>query len=594
MSLELVKSKLLARIELSNKLIIFIENVLTNKTPKKELDAFYMDIFNEKINKPLEVLPSLKAAISTSIQTYKKMIALCDHGNKPVSIAEFDMRLEYEGLMHEKLIKMFSAQNPSFAKNVKYLSEEKSFFDDLRVIIKPNWPKFYQYFRGHFYFRLMNKQFNKFEQHQIQKTEFQLDVIFNEEKSVTAAFHLFSKHYPKHNPALFKEEHNKYNQIIERLGEAANRYVDQHKHYMSGNIQNQFSNLAGNVAGFYDVILKLRANADVVHEAIEAKIQQANVQKALAFCLENGQIKLQRRQAQFNLQQENLQAIQKVFATVKDEAINLILKKIMIAQKLIASKINEFECILGTVPDPLVFNNEEIKKLRNEMSGLSAFIKKITIEYSQYIKEYTVSSEDFIKEKQLNELLLQREETQAFVLKQKNHLILWQQKIEQSKQLRMQAKPTLVLQPSSTNSAPKVQSNEEIERVVDSIEYLSSNYINLMKGIFCKEKGIFYTQVLCLITNQLHGKILEHGNGSSHKTILLRNFTTEFLTDQKFPEMIKSGACKPHGKGHQSGELCGFNLELVQEALMKAGITPEVIEALENRQFNNKFKKITF
>ena len=136
-----------------------------------------------------------------------------------------------------------------------------------------------------------------------------------------------------------------------------------------------------------------------------------------------------------------------------------------------------------------------------------------------------------------------------------------------------------------------MQSNEEIERVVDSIEHLSSSYINLIKGIFCKEKGIFYSQVFCLITNQLQGKILEHGNGSSHKTIVLRNFSTEFLTDQKLPETIKSGACKPHGKRHQSGELCGFNLELIQDALMKAGITPEVIEALENKKLNNKFKK---
>lgn len=249
--------------------------------------------------------------------------------------------------------------------------------------------------------------------------------------------------------------------------------------------------------------------------------------------------------------------------------------------------------MLDNATDSVSLNNIEIKKFKDKIKGLSILIKNITIEYNKYIKEYVVLSEAFTREKQLNELLLQKAEKQEFVLKQKNHLILWQQKVEQSKRLREQSKPKLALQPICTNITPKVQSNEEIERAVDSIEHLSASYINLIKGTFCKEKGIFYSQMFCLITNQLHGKILEHGSGSSHKTIVLRNFSTEFLTEQQFPEMIKSGACKPHGKAHQSGELCGFNLELFEEAFIKAGITPEVIEALENRQLNNKLKKFT-
>lgn len=341
MSLKLVSEKLHARVALATKLIVFIENALKNQCSKEELDAFYLDIFNEQANKPLEILPNLKNAISASIEKYKKMIALCNHGNKPVSTAELDMHLEYEGLMHEQLIKTFFAKNPSFLKCAKYLSEEKSFFDELRAIIKPSWPEFYQYFRGHFHFRLMNKKFNQFKQHQIQKTEFQLDVIFDEKLSVTSAFNIFSKNYKKHNPSLFKEEHHKFNQIIEVLGEAANRYVEQLKLYMRGNIQHQFSNLAGNAAGFYTIVLKLKADADVLHEIIETKTRQANLQQALNSYLKNGQIKLHKRQAQFNREQENLQDIQKTATTFQDEAITLILKKIRIAQDLITLKIKE-------------------------------------------------------------------------------------------------------------------------------------------------------------------------------------------------------------------------------------------------------------
>lgn len=174
MSLELVKAKLVARIELSKKLIIFIENALEAKVSQEELDTFCIDIFSQKAGRPLEVLPSLKKAINSSIHTYDKMMVICDQSNQPISIGQLDLLLEYNSLAHEKLIKGLSDQNPSFEKCAKYLQEEKAFYHELRKNIQPHWPKYYHYFRGHFYFRLINQNYNKFEKHRVQKKNLNL------------------------------------------------------------------------------------------------------------------------------------------------------------------------------------------------------------------------------------------------------------------------------------------------------------------------------------------------------------------------------------------------------------------------------------
>ena len=49
---------------------------------------------------------------------------------------------------------------------------------------------------------------------------------------------------------------------------------------------------------------------------------------------------------------------------------------------------------------------------------------------------------------------------------------------------------------------------------------------NLIRRIVFQEKGVKFEEVKNLIVNKLEGEVLEIGNGSSHKRIVLENFGT--------------------------------------------------------------------
>lgn len=594
MSLELVKAKLLARIELSKKLIIFIENALEAKVSQEELDAFCIDIFSQKAGRPLEVLPSLKNAINTSIRTYEKMIVICEQDNKPVSIGQFDLLLEYESLILEKLIKSLSAQNPAFEKSAKYLREEKAFFYDLRCLIKPDWPAFFQYLRGHFYFRLMNQNYNKFEKHRAQKKELKFDVVFDFEKAAKDAFELFPKRYRQYRPDISTAEGKKIKEIVAKLSDATERYIAQTKLLLSSDTQNQFSNLAGNAAGFHAVVLKIKAEFSIIYNTIIEKNQREIFHQELANYIDQNQQTLIKFHLQFKAQQTLFDEVKQSFPLVQDSAIELLFKKITIAQKLITLKTKEIETALNTLIVQPNITFEELNKIKKSIDFSSKFVKQTLRSYSCDIKEYTELSQKWAEKKRLDELLVAKQEKEEFILAQKNLLLLWKSQVESNRQAKEKLKATNIIKlpVATTDAQNETQSDLEIEGIAKLLKTLSDKWINLIKGIFCKAKGITYLQVYYLVTNQLGGQIIEHGGGSSHKTMILKNFATEFVTDQVLPEIMKSGICKPHGKAHESGELCGFNLELIQEGLVKVGITPEVIDTLEQEKLNHIFKKI--
>lgn len=402
---------------------------------------------------------------------------------------------------------------------------------------------------------------------------------------------MLPKRYRKYQPDVSTVEGQKIKKISAQLSDATNLYIAQTKSLLSDGKQNQFSNLAGNAAGFYEVVLKIKAEFAMVYDMIMEKNQRENFHKELANYIDKNQKTLIKFHLQFKSRQTLFDEVKQSFPLIQDSTIELSLKKITIAQNLIASKIKDIETTLNSLMVQPDITIEVLNKVKRNIYFLSTLVKQTLSSYSGYIKEYTELSQKWVEKKRLDELLAAKQEKEAFVLEQKNLLLLWKLKVDcfrQEKEKNSIKSPLNVV-----DNKDKIQSSEEIDSIVKLLKTLSDRWINLIKSIFCKEKGIKYYQVYYLITNQLGGKIIEHGGGSSHKTMILRNFSTEFITDQKLPETVKSGVCKPHGQSHESEELCGFNLELFQEGLIKSGITPEVIDALEQEKLNNKFRKIT-
>ena len=97
--------------------------------------------------------------------------------------------------------------------------------------------------------------------------------------------------------------------------------------------------------------------------------------------------------------------------------------------------------------------------------------------------------------------------------------------------------------------------------------------LQLLQAIYESAANIRYKQVYNLITKHLYGKIVE--SGSSHKRIELIDCRFEMETYAS--RVTIGGFFKEHSTGHNSGVLCSFNLELLQAAFTKAGITKEAI-----------------
>ncbi|HVY54082.1 MAG TPA: hypothetical protein VHA13_06135, partial [Gammaproteobacteria bacterium] len=149
---------------------------------------------------------------------------------------------------------------------------------------------------------------------------------------------------------------------------------------------------------------------------------------------------------------------------------------------------------------------------------------------------------------------------------------------------------------------PEVSSSVNLPVNMDiayCIGKLHDHDIDLIKSIQILERGIKYRQVENLITSKLGGSIVEIGNGSSHKRIYLNSLYSEICTqtDEGSNTSLAStatvstgGMYRPHGHAHNSGELSFFNIKLIRNALVRAGITIENIEKI--RKESQKLDKV--
>lgn len=119
----------------------------------------------------------------------------------------------------------------------------------------------------------------------------------------------------------------------------------------------------------------------------------------------------------------------------------------------------------------------------------------------------------------------------------------------------------------------------------------------LIEKIFANERGVKYDEVKNLIENRLGGSVLEIGNGSSHKRIILESLYSELYTHMDKTDnlanqnkatssssTVTGGMSKPHGGTHNSGILSRFNLKLITSVLKQAGVTPEKIALLQTNK----------
>lgn len=175
-------------------------------------------------------------------------------------------------------------------------------------------------------------------------------------------------------------------------------------------------------------------------------------------------------------------------------------------------------------------------------------------------------------------------EKSLFMKEQAETLRRYKEEVEEKRRLKALAKLSVSdpVNPAAAQASERiVMANETLHA---RLQALSDKKLTLLKHILTGKRGIKYHKVVNLL-KRLGGKIVEIG--SSHKRIKLDQFYVEVMSSAASPAHLTPGVATgglfhQHGKAHHTGDLVRFNLELVSDVLVKAGITLARVESLEN------------
>lgn len=131
--------------------------------------------------------------------------------------------------------------------------------------------------------------------------------------------------------------------------------------------------------------------------------------------------------------------------------------------------------------------------------------------------------------------------------------------------------------------------DEDMSKIIAE---LHEKDVTLIEMIFNLEKGIKYRDVEILIESKLKGKIIEIGNGSSHKRIRIKNLCCEFYdrndsSGKSTVTVSTGGMYKQHGSA--GSDMMTFNLKLLKSVLASAGIEPALIKKIRENFSSPKF-----
>lgn len=609
MSVAEIKQQLISRIAYSKKLLAFIHKIEEQNVSIEEANRVCVDILGKKSSQPIAVLLLFKPLLEESVEVYQNMVDICESKNLSIATAMLDLSLEDQIYTNKEVVQTFGALSPESLKWVHILSEEQQLFESWRQALKMHLPEPYLFLKKYFRFMLYNSEYNKFDKHKRQKVNYVINLNFEEDlcyelatqyvfkssnEAIKRKLHLISDTNHKETVNGIADE---ISTIIQKKNNAIETYKEQVKKNLMVN-EKWMPVLIVDTFSFYQTLNDIKSSVMVAYQKLINLADEGERKLNLFEHLKVIRPKIEKYSAQCTKQKEIWHAYISNVTKLENTTLKEIVQKVTISEKVLAIYFGELtKAIEVTTAEGNIPTAEEIGQFGIFCEKKLSEIKKIANQYAQYISEHKTLSDILLKKQILQEALQQKEQRQNYLAQKQQCTLLWNAKVEEqrqaklNKQLAHTVKEAKLVDPLALQEKEKKEKLELLQ-IAESLKHLSMHYIQLMKSIYCDEKGIFYHQVYYLITNQLHGQIVEHGNGSSHKTIILNNFSTCLITSSQLPTTIKSGVYKPHGKAHESGELCGFNLELIQEALTKARITPEVIDLLEQMKLQESFSKV--
>lgn len=156
------------------------------------------------------------------------------------------------------------------------------------------------------------------------------------------------------------------------------------------------------------------------------------------------------------------------------------------------------------------------------------------------------------------------------------------QRYKQEVQADREAKAAARFTPKTIPIVPIVTTYKNVDMEAKLLTLSEKQLLHIL-SILKEEPGTYYQEVYNIIESHLGGKLLNIGNGSSHRRIILNKYSVDISHIPGKPEpalpknpVATGGMFKPKGRG----EIINFNMILLNRVFEKAGITEKVIQKI--------------
>ena len=281
---------------------------------------------------------------------------------------------------------------------------------------------------------------------------------------------------------------------------------------------------------------------------------------------------------------------------------------------MISSTIKLIQAIWSSTPDSFFTTEEVVADREREFHKIrdSLYVQMTSIVQNLQLQPTQEKPKEVKPEEQKVELVALKEE---FKQHKADETKLWKESVEKARQEKAAEKQAQKHEAASAPPSPK----RELVKVIDPdverlLMSLKPKKIQLLRDILDHKPALKYDTVYRLITKQLGGQISSTSTSGSHRRVRIGKIYTEILaTDMIDPTSQDSdsddiaeaptpsaptpsasglfgtgGVSRPHRRSHNSGhnskKLSRFNAELLSKGLTAAGITTQLLDAIDEKK----------
>lgn len=582
----------------------YVNNIAIGKVSEDDTIDYLRDVFNftqyNTTDFKDKILPKLKTTLQQKCRNYKFLLQAIKIEDQQQAICVLNLVLEFQFLLSAQFKSLAKTKDTANIDKIQTAFHDYHFLKYLKSTIQL--PECYENLTS--VIKVTTHTERNFNKSELKSGSFDANVemrwnVYRTSVLADCKKIIFStKGIKKESNPLSEATMS----IIENLNRAFELVREVEKENIQVNIATDLTRyIKNNVAVFFQIHPIIKNAMDIVNAGAKKTMETHKTANAYQTVLKKIHDEINRLQKQHKKILKNLQnLLSKHNSTNIDSDLKL-------AQNGLSDLSKKVDEISAQWPDAcpekinseialekFVFENEEVI---DNIADQLEIIQKQLLDYA--IKQHEIEKKKTAAlEKALQDKLEASQRAAELYISQQNEALL-QYKASIAKKRKEREEQRRISAPAQVST--KVEEVHEIAYKNVEMETrllnLSSGAVTLLESILKHEKGLTFDQVSNFITTQLDGRVIEIGNGSSHKCIEIDKYILLMSTNEEPNQAIEQnsgsqvatgGFFRPHGHGkaHNKGILSRFNLELVTSVFVKAKITLEVLAEIKNKKMN--------